>query len=64
MAERHYRLAVESDPRNAEALFNLASVLQSQQRFDEQREVLEQFILYAPPYLEAQKQWAINYLRR
>jgi tetratricopeptide (TPR) repeat protein len=63
-AERHYRLAVKHDPRNAEALFSLASVLQSQQRFDEQREVLEQFILHAPPYLESQKQWAISYLRR
>jgi tetratricopeptide (TPR) repeat protein len=64
VAERHYRLAVELNPENAEALFNLAGVLQSQQRFREQREVLEQFVLHAPPYLESQKQWAINYLQR
>jgi tetratricopeptide (TPR) repeat protein len=62
-AERHYRLAVQNDPKNAEALFNFAGLLRSQQRFEEQKVVLEQFILHAPPYLEQQKQWAIEYLK-
>lgn len=64
VAERHYRLAVQLNPENAEALFNLAVLLQSQRRFQEQREILEQFVLHAPPYLEPQKQWAISYLRQ
>jgi tetratricopeptide (TPR) repeat protein len=64
VAERHYRLAVDLNPENAEALFNLAGVLQSQRRFAEQREVLERFVLHAPPYLESEKQWAIGYLRQ
>ena len=63
-AERHYRLAVEHDPKNAEALFNLASVLMSQGRYAEQREVLERFIRVAPPYLDEQKQWALRHLER
>ncbi len=62
LAEEHYRLAIEYNPQNAEALFNLANLLYSQQRYDEQREILEQFILHAPAYLEEQKQWAIEYL--
>jgi hypothetical protein len=64
LAEEHYRLAVQYDAENAEALFNLASILGSQQRYAEQKEILEQFILHAPPYLERQKQWAIAYLDR
>ena len=63
-AERYYRLAVNHDPCNAEALFNLASVLMSQGRYAEQRDVLEQFIQVAPPYLEEQKQWALRQLGR
>jgi hypothetical protein len=63
-AEQHYRLAIEHDPKNAEALFNLAGLLESQQRHAEQRKILEQFILHAPPYLETQRQWAIHYLER
>jgi tetratricopeptide (TPR) repeat protein len=63
-AEQHYRLAVQYDAQNAEALFNLASVLMSQGRYAEQREVLEQFIRVAPPYLDEQKQWAIRHLER
>lgn len=63
-AEKHYRLAVEHNSGNAEALYNLSVLLSQQQRYSEQREVLEQFILHAPPYLERQKQWAINYLKR
>ena len=61
-AEKHYRLAIEHNEKNAEALFNLATILSTQRKYDEQRLVLEQFILYAPPYLERQKQWAIHYL--
>jgi tetratricopeptide (TPR) repeat protein len=63
-AEQHYRLAVQYDAQNAEALFNLASVLMSQGRYAEQREVLEQFIRVAPPYLDEQKQWAMRQLER
>ena len=63
-AEQHYRLAVQYDAQNAEALFNLASVLMSQGRYAEQREVLEQFIKVAPPYLDEQKQWAMRQLER
>ncbi|MDH3468985.1 MAG: tetratricopeptide repeat protein, partial [Gammaproteobacteria bacterium] len=63
-AEQHYGLAVKHNPKNAEALFNLAALFASQQRYDEQRKLLEQFILHAPPYLETQKRWAIHYLER
>jgi tetratricopeptide (TPR) repeat protein len=63
-AERHYTLATEYDPDNAEALFNLARVLISQGRHKEQKEVLEQFIEVAPPYLQKQKQWAMEQLGR
>lgn len=63
-AEQHYRLAVEHNPKNAEALFNLAGILASQGQHEEQREILEQFVLHAPPYLEQQKQWAMHYLER
>jgi tetratricopeptide (TPR) repeat protein len=64
LAEHHYRLAVKNDSWNAEALFNLASVLMSQGRHQEQREILEQFIQVAPPYLDEQKQWALQQLGR
>ena len=64
MAEKHYRQAIEHNPENAEALFNLATILASQQRFTEQRKMLEQFVKVAPPNLEKQKQWAIEYLER
>ncbi len=63
-AEQYYRLAVKYDPENAEALFNLAGVLMSQGRYGEQREVLERFVQVAPPYLEEQKQWALQQLGR
>jgi len=63
-AEKYYRLAIENDPKNAEALFNLAALFASQHRYDEQRKLLEIFILHAPPYLETQRQWAIHYLER
>jgi len=63
-AERYYRLAVNHDPYNAEALFNLASVLMSQGRYSEQRDVLEQFLRVAPPYLDEQKRWALRQLGR
>jgi Tfp pilus assembly protein PilF len=55
-AEDHYRLAVEYDSENAEALLNLSNVLMSQG--------LERFIQVAPPYLEEQKQWALRQLGR
>ncbi len=63
-AEQYYRLAIEYDPENAEALFNLAGLLMSQGRYREQRELLEQFVQIAPPYLEEQKQWALRQLGR
>jgi hypothetical protein len=63
-AERHYRLAVQYEPTNAEALYNLASLLGSQRRFAEQRAILEQFVLHAPPYLEEQKKSALSLLGR
>lgn len=63
-AERHYRQAVQYDPQNAEALFNLASVLMSQGRYDEQRELLRRFVEMAPPHLGEQKQWALRQLGR
>jgi hypothetical protein len=62
-AEEHYRLAVKHDPKNAEALYNLATLLGAQRRYAEQKEILEQFVQFAPPYLERQKQWALHYLR-
>jgi Tfp pilus assembly protein PilF len=63
-AEQYYRLAVKYDPENAEALFNLAGVLMSQGRYGEQRQFLERFVQVAPPYLEEQKQWALQQLGR
>jgi hypothetical protein len=63
-AERHYRLAIEYDATNAEALFNLANLLSVQRRYTERRKVLEQFVLHAPPYLEQQKQSALRDLGR
>lgn len=63
-AERHYRQAMQHDPQNAEALFNLASVLLSQGRYEEQRELLRRFVEIAPPYLDEQKQWALRQLGR
>jgi hypothetical protein len=62
-AEQHYRIAIENNPKNAEALFNLAKLLESQERREEQLQMLQQFVLHAPPYLERQKQWAIHYLK-
>lgn len=64
LAEQYYRLAIEYDPENAEALLNLAGVLMSQGRYEEERELLERFIQVAPPYLEEQKQWALQQLGR
>ncbi|HSM30714.1 MAG TPA: tetratricopeptide repeat protein [Woeseiaceae bacterium] len=55
---------MNNDPHNAEALFNLAGVLLSQGRYEERRDVLEQLIRVAPPYLEEQKQWALRQLGR
>lgn len=63
-AEQHYRQAVQHDPQNAEALFNLASVMMSQGRYGEQRDLLRRFIEIAPPYLQEQKQWALRQLGR
>ena len=63
-AEQHYRLAVENDPRNAEALFNLASIYAAQGDRVEQRKMLEKFVQYAPPHLAEQKKWAIMFLSR
>jgi Tfp pilus assembly protein PilF len=63
-AEKHYRLAIANDDANAEALYNLAMLLGSQQRYTEQKIILEQFILKAPPYLDKQKRWATQYLRQ
>jgi tetratricopeptide (TPR) repeat protein len=62
-AERQYNLAIEHNPKNAEALYNLSALLLQQQRYSEQREVLERFIEHAPPYLDHQKKWAISYLK-
>jgi tetratricopeptide (TPR) repeat protein len=64
LAEQHYRRAVEYDPENAEALFNLSRILMSQGRHVEQRTFLERFVQVAPPYLEEQKQWALRQLGR
>jgi hypothetical protein len=36
----------------------------SQGRYAEQREILEQFIRVAPPYLDEQKRWALKQLGR
>jgi hypothetical protein len=63
-AEKHYRTAIDSDPKNAEALFNYAKLLESEGRVSEQKKMLEQFLIYAPPYLEAQKRWAAAYLTK
>jgi tetratricopeptide (TPR) repeat protein len=64
LAEQHYRQSIEHDPEHAEPLFNLARILMSQGRYDEQRELLERFIQVAPPHLEQQKQWALRQLGR
>ncbi len=64
LAEQYYRLAIEYDPENAEAVFNLARFLMSQGRQEEPRELLERFIRIAPPYLEDRKQWALQQLGR
>jgi tetratricopeptide (TPR) repeat protein len=64
VAEKHYRLAIEHDAENAEAYYNLSVLLSQQQRYQEQREMLEQFIEKAPPHLEKQKQWAIRFLKQ
>lgn len=64
LAEQHYRRAVEYGPENAEALFNLSRILMSRGQYEEQRELLEQFVKVAPPYLEQQKQWALRQLGR
>jgi tetratricopeptide (TPR) repeat protein len=63
-AAQHYRLAVDSEPDNAEALFNLASIYAAQGRLVEQRKMLKKFVQYAPPYLAEQKKWALRFLRR
>jgi Tfp pilus assembly protein PilF len=47
-AEKHYRLAIKHNPKNAEALYNLATILAAQNRYAEQKKVLEQFVQFAP----------------
>jgi nitrogen fixation-related uncharacterized protein len=63
-AEKHYRMAIENDETNAEALYNLSMLLGSQRRYAEQETMLELFIQHAPPYLDEQKRQAAEYLRR
>jgi Tfp pilus assembly protein PilF len=63
-AERHYRLAIEHNESNAEALYNLSMLLGSQRRYAEQKAMLEKFIQHAPPYLDEQKRQAQEYLER
>ena len=62
-AEKQYRLAIEHNAENAEAFYNLSVLLSQQRRYQEQREMLEKFIEHAPPHLEKQKLWAMNYLK-
>ena len=62
LAEKQYRLAIQYDPEYGLALYNLSLILGSQQRYAEQKEVLQQFIEHAEPGLEKQKQWAIGYI--
>jgi tetratricopeptide (TPR) repeat protein len=64
LAEEHYRLAIKYDPTNAQALYNLAMLVSKKGRHEEQRKLLEEFVRHAPIYLEREKQWAINFLRR
>ena len=64
LAEQHYRRSIENDPDHAEPLFNLARLLMSQGRYEEQQELLERFVDVAPPHLEKQKQWALQQLGR
>jgi hypothetical protein len=64
LAERHYRMAVEHGPNNAEALFNLARILMSRGLYEEPRQLLERFVIVAPPDLEQQRRWALQQLGR
>jgi len=59
-----YERAVAMDPRNAEALYNLATVLQSQGRLPEARARFEQFVEVAPPWLDAVKREVARTLGR
>ncbi len=63
-AYEQYERAVALDPRNAEALYNLASSLRAQGRLGEARERLEQFVRVAPPWLEPVKRRVSRALAR
>jgi tetratricopeptide (TPR) repeat protein len=64
LAEEHYRLAIQYDPTNAQALYNLSMLLSRKGHHQEQRKLLEEFVRHAPIYLEREKQWAIDFLKR
>ena len=43
LAETQYRKALEADPKNTKALFNLANALQMQKKYDEAIQLLDDF---------------------
>lgn len=63
-AERHLRIAVQTDPELLEAMFNYAEVLRVSNQIDSARPYYARFAAQAPPRLEAERQRALRHLRR
>jgi len=62
-ALHHYRLAIQYDPTNAEALHNLAHLLDMLGRFEEAEPIYRRFIAVAPPAMDVQIRQARERLR-
>jgi tetratricopeptide (TPR) repeat protein len=62
-ALEHYHLAIQYDPTNAEALHNLAHLLDMLGRFEEADPIYRSFIALAPPGMDAQVRQARQRLR-
>jgi Flp pilus assembly protein TadD len=63
-ALEHYRLAVDYDPTNAEALHNLAHLLDMLGRFEEADPIYRRFIAVAPAAMHEQVRQARRRLRQ
>ncbi len=59
-----YRYAVAADPKNFEALFNLATQYYARGAYAEAAPLLQQFIAQAPPSFNQARQQAETYLKR
>ncbi|MCF6355830.1 MAG: tetratricopeptide repeat protein [Candidatus Polarisedimenticolaceae bacterium] len=59
-----YRYAVEADPKNFEALFNLATQYYARGAYAEAVPLFQQFIAQAPPPFNRARQQAESYLKR